>query len=166
MAGMGEPVWAVVVAAGEGVRFRRGAYAHGPRKPFAPLAGRPILLRTLEAVAACPDIERVVVVLAADDIAAAESLLSQDRKRLRVHSRKAMHGILFIDFIALIIYSWIHQRLKSGPLAKTYTMNEVFYELKKLSVVTIGENQKILTELSKRQRVIFETFGIAQPTLT
>jgi transposase len=88
-----------------------------------------------------------------------------DRKRLRVHSRKAMYGILFIDFIALIIYSWIHQRLKSGHLKKTYTMNEVFYELQKLSVVTIGKNQKILTEQSKRQRVIFETFGIPQPTL-
>ena len=39
-----------------------------------------------------------------------------DRKRLRVHSRNTMHGILFIDFIALIVYSWINRRLKSGPL--------------------------------------------------
>jgi 2-C-methyl-D-erythritol 4-phosphate cytidylyltransferase/2-C-methyl-D-erythritol 2,4-cyclodiphosphate synthase len=78
--------WAVVVAAGEGVRFRRGAYAHGPRKPFALLAGRPILLRTLDAVAACPDVERVVVVVAADDVPAAESLLAPDRERLRIAS--------------------------------------------------------------------------------
>ncbi len=78
--------WAVVVAAGEGVRFRRGPFAGGPRKPFAPLAGRPILLRTLEAVAACPDIERVVVVVAADDVPAAESLLAFDRERLRIAS--------------------------------------------------------------------------------
>ena len=78
--------WAVVVAAGEGVRFRRGAFAGGPRKPFAPLAGRPILLRTVEAVAACPEVERVVVVVAADDATAAESLLAPDRERLRIAS--------------------------------------------------------------------------------
>jgi 2-C-methyl-D-erythritol 4-phosphate cytidylyltransferase/2-C-methyl-D-erythritol 2,4-cyclodiphosphate synthase len=78
--------WAVVVAAGEGVRFRRGPFAGGPRKVFVDLGGRLILLRTLEAVAACPDVERVVVVVAADEVKAAESLVASDRERLRVAS--------------------------------------------------------------------------------
>ncbi|MEW5814059.1 MAG: transposase, partial [Spirochaetota bacterium] len=89
-----------------------------------------------------------------------------DRKRLRIHGRKVLEGLLFIDFIALILYAFIQRTLKSGPLGKRYTLNELFYELKKLAVVTLGENQKILTEVTKKQREIFKAFDIPLPSMT
>jgi len=76
--------WAVVVAAGEGRRMRTGELAGGPRKPYIEIAGRAILLRTLDAVAACPLVERIVVAVAPEDVAAAEELIAPERERLRV----------------------------------------------------------------------------------
>lgn len=88
-----------------------------------------------------------------------------DRKRLRIHSRRALEGMLFIDFISLILYSHIERKLKSTPLGKHFTVHELFDELKKLSVVRLGGNQMILTEVTKHQDDIFETFEIPAPSL-
>ena len=54
--------YAIVPAAGSGSRF-------GAEKPkqYLDLLGRPLIFHTLAALCACPDIERVWVVLAPDD---------------------------------------------------------------------------------------------------
>jgi 2-C-methyl-D-erythritol 4-phosphate cytidylyltransferase len=54
--------YAIVPAAGSGSRF-------GSEKPkqYLDLLGRPLIYHTLAALTACPDIERVWVVLAPDD---------------------------------------------------------------------------------------------------
>ena len=54
--------FAIVPAAGSGSRF-------GAEKPkqYLDLLGRPLIFHTLKALTACPDIERVWVVLAPDD---------------------------------------------------------------------------------------------------
>ena len=54
--------YAIVPAAGSGSRF-------GSEKPkqYLDLLGRPLIFHTLKALTACPDIERVWVVLAPDD---------------------------------------------------------------------------------------------------
>jgi len=80
----GATAWAVVVAAGEGRRMRTGALAGGPKKPFLELAGRAILMRTLDAVAACPLVERIVVAVAPEDVAMTKELIAPERERLRV----------------------------------------------------------------------------------
>jgi len=54
--------YAIVPAAGSGSRF--GA---GKPKQYLDLLGRPLIFHTLKALTACPDIERVWVVLAPDD---------------------------------------------------------------------------------------------------
>jgi len=55
-------LWCVVPAAGSGQRFG----ADVP-KQYLPLAGKPMLLRTLERLALCDEIGGLMVVLAADD---------------------------------------------------------------------------------------------------
>jgi len=57
-----ERLWCVVPAAGSGLRFG----ADTP-KQYQSLAGKPMLLRTLERLAACAEIAGLIVVLAADD---------------------------------------------------------------------------------------------------
>lgn len=54
--------FAIVPAAGSGARF-------GAEKPkqYLPLLGRPLIFHTLAALCACPDLERVWVVLSPDD---------------------------------------------------------------------------------------------------
>jgi 2-C-methyl-D-erythritol 4-phosphate cytidylyltransferase len=57
------PLWCVVPAAG------RGARVGGERpKQYLPLAGRPLIERTLDRLAAHPQIAGLLVILAADDV--------------------------------------------------------------------------------------------------
>ena len=85
-----------------------------------------------------------------------------DGDRLRAHSQYNVDGRLFIKFIALILYAEISKIMKKENLFNKYTVKELFAELKKLKITQIGKNDTFLTELSKRQKVIFHAFGIQE----
>jgi len=61
-------VWAAVVAAGEGTRMRVTPATSAVRKPFIEVAGVPIVVRTLRALAACADIEGISLGVAVGDV--------------------------------------------------------------------------------------------------
>jgi 2-C-methyl-D-erythritol 4-phosphate cytidylyltransferase len=65
-------VGAVVVAAGRSVRMG------GLDKLFAPLGGRPLLAHTLAAFQSCPAVDRVVLILAADNLARGLALAEEE----------------------------------------------------------------------------------------
>ena len=89
-----------------------------------------------------------------------------DMKRLRVHSDKDMTGRTFLCFIALILYAWIDKRKKDKKLNKTYTQEEVMCELKKLKIVNLSQDKKVLTEMTKKQKELFNAFKIPKPAET
>jgi 2-C-methyl-D-erythritol 4-phosphate cytidylyltransferase len=64
---------AIVLAAGEGRRI-----GGNTPKAYIPLAGRPMLLRTLDRMFSAASIESVVLVVAADQIARCEAMLRSD----------------------------------------------------------------------------------------
>ena len=66
-------VSAIVVAAGEGRRLGGGL-----PKAFAPIAGRPLVLRTLERIFSVPMIERATLVVAVAQLERCEALLKAD----------------------------------------------------------------------------------------
>ncbi len=86
-----------------------------------------------------------------------------DIKHLKVHSKEVMDGRLFIGFIALIIYSWVNNLMIEKGLYKSYTIEEVMHELKKIKIVVLGSDMKILTKLTKEQKDLFKNFGITMP---
>ena len=75
--------------------------------------------------------------------------------RLRVHSRESMEGRLFISFLSLILYSFIHNIMREKNMVKKYTIEEVLYEIKKLKIIKLENKRKILTEISKTQKELF-----------
>ncbi|GAX60734.1 transposase IS4 family protein [Candidatus Scalindua japonica] len=85
--------------------------------------------------------------------------------RLRAHSQYNVDGRLFIKFVALIIYAEASRVMKEKKLFNKYTVKELFAELKKLKITHIEKNDPILSELSKRQKIIFDAFGIQEDTL-
>ena len=87
-----------------------------------------------------------------------------DMKRLRIHSELAMGGRTFMAFIGLILHSWIDKTMKTTDLYKRYTQEEVMSELKRLKVVELSDNRKILTEISKNQKYLFKLFHIPEPS--
>ena len=64
---------AIIVAAGEGLRI-----GGNPPKPYLPLVGRAMLLRTLDRVSGARNIEKVVVVVAASELSRCEGMLQGD----------------------------------------------------------------------------------------
>ena len=83
-----------------------------------------------------------------------------DRKRLRIHSRKTFEGRLFLDFLALVVYSKISKIMMDEDIVKNYTVAELMYEFKKIKLIGLGEKKTIITEVSKEQRELFEKFKI------
>jgi len=89
-----------------------------------------------------------------------------DRKRLRIHNPGTFEGRLFVDFVALILYSHITKVAREEKIVKDYTVQEIMYELKKIKLIHLGEKKTIITEVSKKQRKLFEKFDIESPHKT
>jgi hypothetical protein len=85
-----------------------------------------------------------------------------DLHRMRIHSDTAMHGKVFICFIALILLSHIHSVMVKQKLYKNWTMKELLNYLDKLYVQNISGN-RILYPLTKKQKDIYRAFNIQNP---
>jgi transposase len=85
--------------------------------------------------------------------------------RLRVHSAASMEGRLFITFMSLILSSWIHTAMREKDLSNKYTFEKIMYELKKLKMIELQNQRKVLTELSKTQSDLFKKLVNVIPTL-
>ena len=81
-------------------------------------------------------------------------------KRLRIHSQKALEGLLFVEFISLILYSYLSKVLRDTGINKTLSIPEVIFELRKIKKIQFGRKKTIISEMSKRQREIFKAFDI------
>lgn len=88
-----------------------------------------------------------------------------DGKRLRCHSQASMEARLFIKFLALILYSALTKKMKISNMFKLYSIKEIFYELKKLRIISINSSQFYLSEISKKQKEIFSKLDIQIPSL-
>lgn len=86
--------------------------------------------------------------------------------RLRVSSREAVEGRLFLYYLSLILYAALNKTMKKKKLYKTDTLSEVLLELKKIRRVTMSNGKAYLTEISKRQRFLYEQFEIDIPFAT
>ena len=89
-----------------------------------------------------------------------------DMKRLRVHSDEAMTGRTFLGFISLIMYAWLDKKMKEQGLYKSYSQAEVMCEMKKLKMVELSSEKRILTEITKKQKMLLRAFEIPEPSKT
>jgi len=87
-----------------------------------------------------------------------------DMKRLRTHSSPAMDGRLFVQFIALIIISALRRKMRETKLADKHTVRELLLEMETLSRIRFsGKYGHMLTEITKPQRLIMESFEVSPP---
>jgi transposase len=88
-----------------------------------------------------------------------------DGKRLRGILKDTIEGRLFVKFISLILYSVIGNKMREQQLFKRYSVREIMYELKKIRIVEMTNGKSYLTEISKRQKEIFNKFGVETPNI-
>jgi transposase len=89
-----------------------------------------------------------------------------DGNRLRAHSQSIVESRLFIKFLALILYSLLSHKMKSSNLFNLFSIKEIFYELKKLKIISINSHCFYLSELSKKQKTIFSKLSLKTPSLS
>ena len=81
-------------------------------------------------------------------------------RRLRVSSERSLEGKIFIQFIALIIQSYIQREMDRSRLRENYTQKEIldtFQAIEYLSHPTYGTT---MGEVSVKQRELFIKMGI------
>ena len=88
---------------------------------------------------------------------------SLDLGRLRVHSETNMQNKVFIGFISLILLSGIHNVMVDKGLYSKMTMKKLVLTLSRLKLQVV-KGVRVLFPLTKEQRLIYEAFGIKEPT--
>lgn len=84
-----------------------------------------------------------------------------DMKRLRIHSNAAMEGRIFIQFIALILTTYLKNIMEEQGWTRNHNLQEIFSEMKSLKQVSAeGRRKKLVTTLTKRQREIIELYQV------
>ena len=84
-----------------------------------------------------------------------------DMKRLRIHSEKTMEGRLFVQFLALILSTWIKNKMRDANLFKKYSFREVMDELGAFKLVTFSNRKKLVVpQVTKMQEKLAEVFDL------
>ena len=84
-------------------------------------------------------------------------------RRLLVSSEASLNGKLFVEFLALIIISYIHKKMQVKELYKTYTMIELLDELELVQSFCEPGRAPIVGEVLKKQCDIYEALDIKPP---
>lgn len=83
--------------------------------------------------------------------------------RIRSNNRDVVEGRIFLNFLALIVYSSVDRVMKVKELYKNWTVTELLMELKKIKLITLGNGKMVLTEISKKQRTLLQDLGVELP---
>jgi transposase len=83
-----------------------------------------------------------------------------DTNRLHTHQQLSTEGKLFIKFLSSILYSLIGQTMEEKNLYKSMSIRELLLDMQKIKITVLNNDQKIFTELTKRQKKILDAFGL------
>jgi transposase len=84
-------------------------------------------------------------------------------RRALVSSEKSLDGKLFVEFIALIIMSYIKKKMHEAGMFRTYTMHEMLDQIDLIERFEMRGRAPRYSEITKKQTEIYEAFGIKTP---
>jgi len=79
---------------------------------------------------------------------------------MNVRTDSSLRGYLFIEFLALILRMKLMRLMADAQLLKRYSVEGMLTELEKINVMILPDGQKIVTEITKKQREILETLNM------
>lgn len=83
-----------------------------------------------------------------------------DMRRLRIHSNAAMEGRMFIQFISLVLTTYL-KSLAKHDWTRCHNLQEIFSEMKSLKEVSVeGKRKKLITTPTKFQREIMNLYQV------
>ncbi len=82
-----------------------------------------------------------------------------DMKRLRIHSNTAMERRIFIQFVSLILITYLKGIMEKQGWIRSHNLQEIFSEMKSLKEISIeGKRKKLVTTPTQFQREIMELY--------
>ncbi len=84
-------------------------------------------------------------------------------RRLSVSSERSLDGKLFVEFLALIILSYIKKKMQDTGLFKTTTMQELLDELDIIEGFEQPGHQLYAGEITNRQLDLYKKLGVKPP---
>jgi len=79
---------------------------------------------------------------------------------LNTHSDSTMSGFLFVVFLGLIIRSRLLKMMTEAGLLKRYAIKGLLLELEKFRKITLADGRIMMTEMTKKQRLILEALNL------
>jgi len=86
-------------------------------------------------------------------------------RRTGVSSDQALGGKFFLQFLALQYISYVHKGMTDNNLYQNYTMQTLFDALDVIEKYEYEGKKSHFSEITEKQRKIFECFGIAGPNM-
>ena len=81
-------------------------------------------------------------------------------RRTAVSSEESLDGKLFVQFVALIIISYIKQKMDSEEMYKNFTLQGLLDELDIIERFTQPGKTAIIGEVTKKQEKLFQQLGV------
>jgi len=81
-------------------------------------------------------------------------------RRTSVSSEENLDGKLFVQFVALIIVSYIKQKMDKESLYENFTFQGLLDELDIIEKFTQPGKSSMIGEVTKKQKIIFEKLGV------
>ena len=85
-------------------------------------------------------------------------------RRTSVSSEENLEGKLFVQFIALIILSYIKKKMSENNLYKSYTMQELLDELDIIECFEQQGHRRRIGEITSKQSNLYKCLGTATPS--
>jgi len=79
---------------------------------------------------------------------------------LNTHSEKTTRGFIFIAFLSLIIRTRLQNMMREAEILDKYSVEQVLIQLEKFRKISLADGQIIATEMTKKQREIFQAFDL------
>lgn len=79
---------------------------------------------------------------------------------MRAHKTEVVKGWIFVTFISLILRCRLSKILVETELAKDYSIPSLLLALSRVKQVKLSNGTMMITEIPKKQRIIFEKLDI------
>jgi len=84
-------------------------------------------------------------------------------RRTSVSSEESLEGKLFVQFLALMIVSYIKKRMDDHRLFKQYTLTQLLDELDSIECFTQPGRRMAIGEVTQKQRDLYTMMGVDAP---
>lgn len=83
-----------------------------------------------------------------------------EARPLNIQRENTLRGLLFVNFLSLILKMRLLHRMSQTGLHKKYTIDSLLFELEKIKKIELEDGTQITTPLTKKQKDILEPLGL------